>query len=99
MPSRSLYNFRVLLAFCDEIGFHLAEDFYWFNPAKLPSPIEWVNKRKFGQRIQLTLCGGLVKPPFRKPTFEKCWLRIPIDEEVDRGPGELLYAKKTPVWP
>lgn len=45
-PSRSLYNFRVLLTFCDEIGFHLAEDFYWFNPAKLPSPIEWVNKRK-----------------------------------------------------
>ena len=24
MPSLSLYNFRVLLAFCDEIGFHLA---------------------------------------------------------------------------
>jgi DNA modification methylase len=46
IPSRSLYNFRVLLAFCDELGFHLAEDFYWFNPAKLPSPIEWVNKRK-----------------------------------------------------
>lgn len=46
VPSRSLYNFRVLLSFCDEIGFHLAEDFYWFNPAKLPSPIEWVNKRK-----------------------------------------------------
>lgn len=46
IPSRSLYNFRVLIAFCDEIGFHLAEDFYWFNPAKLPSPIEWVNKRK-----------------------------------------------------
>lgn len=46
VPSRSLYNFRVLLALCDEVGFHLAEDFYWFNPAKLPSPIEWVNKRK-----------------------------------------------------
>jgi site-specific DNA-methyltransferase (cytosine-N4-specific) len=46
IPSRSLYNFRVLLKFCDELGFHLAEDFYWFNPSKLPSPIEWVNKRK-----------------------------------------------------
>lgn len=46
VPSRSLYNFRVLLALCDDVGFHLAEDFYWFNPAKLPSPIEWVNKRK-----------------------------------------------------
>lgn len=45
-PSRSLYNFRVPIRFCDEIGFHLAEDFYWFNPSKLPSPIEWVNKRK-----------------------------------------------------
>lgn len=45
-PSRSLYNFRVLLRFCDDLGFVLAEDFYWFNPSKLPSPIEWVNKRK-----------------------------------------------------
>src|SRR5574341_1264722 len=46
VPARSLYNFRVLLHFCDELGFHLAEDFYWYNPSKLPSPIEWVNKRK-----------------------------------------------------
>lgn len=45
-PARSLHNFRVLLKFCDELGFFLAEDFYWFNPSKLPSPIEWVNKRK-----------------------------------------------------
>ena len=46
IPARSLYNFRVLLCFCDELNFKLAEDFYWYNPAKLPSPIEWVNKRK-----------------------------------------------------
>ncbi len=45
-PTRSLYNFRVPIHFCDELGFYLAEDFYWHNPAKLPSPIEWVNKRK-----------------------------------------------------
>jgi site-specific DNA-methyltransferase (cytosine-N4-specific) len=24
----------------------LAQDFYWYNPAKLPNPIEWVNVRK-----------------------------------------------------
>lgn len=46
VPARSLYNFRVLIKFCDDLGFFLAEDFYWFNPSKLPSPIEWVNKRK-----------------------------------------------------
>jgi DNA modification methylase len=46
VPSRSLYNFRVLIKFCDELGFHLAQEFFWHNPSKLPSPIEWVNKRK-----------------------------------------------------
>lgn len=46
VPVRSLYNFRVLLRLCDECGFFLAEEFFWHNPAKLPSPIEWVNKRK-----------------------------------------------------
>jgi len=45
-PVRSLYNFRVLLDFCDHLGYSLAEEFFWYNPAKLPSPIEWVNKRK-----------------------------------------------------
>lgn len=45
-PTRSLYNFRVPIYLCDELGFFLAEDFYWHNPSKLPSPIEWVNKRK-----------------------------------------------------
>lgn len=45
-PVRSLYNYRVLIEFCDTLGYRLAEEFFWFNPAKLPSPIEWVNKRK-----------------------------------------------------
>jgi site-specific DNA-methyltransferase (cytosine-N4-specific) len=45
-PVRSLYNYRVLLRLCDECGFFLAEEFFWHNPSKLPSPIEWVNKRK-----------------------------------------------------
>jgi len=46
VPVRSLYQFRTLLRFCDELGFHLAQEFFWHNPSKLPSPIEWVNKRK-----------------------------------------------------
>ena len=51
-PCRSLYNYRVLLRLCDEHGFHLAEEFFWHNPAKLPSPIEWVNKRKIRPRTR-----------------------------------------------
>ena len=45
-PIRSLHNYRILLRLCDELDFRLAEEFFWYNPAKLPSPIEWVNKRK-----------------------------------------------------
>jgi site-specific DNA-methyltransferase (cytosine-N4-specific) len=45
-PVRSIYNYRVLVEFCDALGYELAEEFFWHNPAKLPSPIEWVNKRK-----------------------------------------------------
>lgn len=45
-PIRSLYNYRVLLRMCDELGWNLAEEFFWYNPSRLPSPIEWVNKKK-----------------------------------------------------
>ncbi|MFM6156330.1 MAG: DNA methyltransferase, partial [Sphaerospermopsis kisseleviana] len=41
-PVRSLYNYRILIKLCDELDFRLAEEFFWYNPAKLPSPIEWV---------------------------------------------------------
>jgi len=45
-PTRSLYQFRLLLMLCDELNFHLAQEFFWYNPAKLPSPAEWVNVRR-----------------------------------------------------
>src|SRR5690606_24864813 len=37
-PTRSLYHFKLLIALCDEFGFHLAQEFFWWNPAKLPTP-------------------------------------------------------------
>lgn len=70
-PSRSLYNFRVLLTFCDEIGFHLAEDFYWFNPSKLPSPIEWVNKRKIRAKDSVNTIWWFSKTTFPKADIRK----------------------------
>ena len=45
-PIRSLYIYRLVLALCDNVGFMLAQDFFWYNPCRLPSPIEYVNKRK-----------------------------------------------------
>lgn len=45
-PTRSLYHFKLLIMLCEEIGFHLAQECFWINPAKLPSPAEWVNVRR-----------------------------------------------------
>lgn len=45
-PTRSLYHFKLLLMLCEEFGFNLAQEFYWWNPSKLPSPAEWVNVRR-----------------------------------------------------
>ena len=61
VPCRSLYNYRVLLRFCDEHGFFLAEEFFWHNPAKLPSPIEWVNKRKIRAKDSVNTVWWLAK--------------------------------------
>ena len=66
VPTRSLYNFRVPIKFCDELGFFLAEDFYWYNPAKLPGPIEWVNKRKIRAKDAVNTVWWFSKTEFPK---------------------------------
>lgn len=97
MPSRSLYNFRVLLAFCDEIGFHLAEDFYWFNPAKLPSPIEWVNKRKIRAKDSVNTVWWFGKTEFPKSDIRK--VLAPYSDRMKKliaSPESFYTPKKRP---
>ncbi|MFQ5875727.1 MAG: DNA-methyltransferase [Dehalococcoidia bacterium] len=45
-PVRSLYPFRLLIALCDEVGFNLCQEFFWYSLAKMPAPAEWVNVRR-----------------------------------------------------
>lgn len=97
MPSRSLYNFRVLLMLCDQVGFHLAEDFYWFNPAKLPSPIEWVNKRKIRAKDSVNTVWWLGKTEFPKADVRK--VLAPYSERMKKliqDPDSFYTPKKRP---
>jgi DNA modification methylase len=66
VPVRSLYNYRVLLKLCDELGFNLAEEFFWHNPSKLPGPIEWVNKRKIRAKDSVNTIWWLSKTAWPK---------------------------------
>ena len=70
-PVRSLYNFKILVKFCDELGFRLAEEFFWFNPAKLPSPIEWVNKRKIRVKDAVNTVWWFAKTDFPKADVKR----------------------------
>ncbi|WP_420466940.1 DNA-methyltransferase [Panacagrimonas sp.] len=45
-PTRSLYHFKLLIALVEDLGFHLAQECFWYNPAKMPTPAEWVNVRR-----------------------------------------------------
>lgn len=65
-PTRSLYHFELLIALCRDVGFHLAQECYWYNPAKLPSPAELVNVRKLRVKDAVNCLWWLSKTPWLK---------------------------------
>jgi DNA modification methylase len=97
VPSRSLYNFKTLIYFCEELGFHLAEDFYWYNPSKLPSPIEWVNKRKIRAKDSVNTVWWLSKTEFPKADIKN--VLVPYSQRMQKlleDPDKYYDAKKRP---
>ena len=65
-PTRHLYHFKLLIMLCEEIGFHLAQDFYWWNPARLPTPAEWVTVRRIRVKDAINTVWWLSKTPWPK---------------------------------
>jgi site-specific DNA-methyltransferase (cytosine-N4-specific) len=65
-PTRSLYQYHLLLGLCEKVGFHFAQDFYWYNPGALPAPAEWVNVRRIRVKAAVNLVWWLSKTPWPK---------------------------------
>src|SRR6185437_771852 len=96
-PVRSLYNYRVLIRLCDELGFRLAEEFFWYNPAKLPSPIEWVNKRKIRVKDAVNTVWWFSKGDFPKADVTK--VLAPYSERMKtllKNPEKFYRPKERP---
>ncbi len=96
-PVRSLYNYRVLLDFCDELGYELAEEFFWFNPAKLPSPIEWVNKRKIRTKDAVNTVWWFSRTPNPKADITR--VLVPYSERMKtllKDPARFYSPKGRP---
>ena len=64
LPVRSLYHFKLLIMLCEDYGFHLAQEFYWWNPSKLPTPAEWVNVRRIRVKDAVNTVWWLARTPW-----------------------------------
>lgn len=65
-PTRSLYHYKLLIHLCERIGFHLCQEFFWYNPAKMPAPAEWVNVRRIRVKDSVEYIYWLGKTSFPK---------------------------------
>lgn len=65
-PTRSLYHFKLLIMLCEEIGFHLAQELFWWNPSKLPTPAEWVTVRRIRVKDAINCIWWLSPSPYPK---------------------------------
>ena len=96
-PVRSLYNYRVLIHFCDVLGYNLAEEFFWHNPAKLPGPIEWVNKKKIRAKDSVNTIWWFSKSQYPKADIKK--VLSPYSERMKKlieNPEKFYTPKKRP---
>jgi site-specific DNA-methyltransferase (cytosine-N4-specific) len=97
VPARSTYNFRVMIKMIDELGFFLAEDFYWFNSSKLPSPIEWVNKRKIRVKDSVNTVWWFSKTEWPKSDVSK--VLVPYSDRMKKlieDPAKFYSPKLRP---
>lgn len=79
-PTRSLYQYELILRLGKQ--FHLAQDFYWYNPARLPTPAEWVTVRRTRVKDAVSLVWWLSKT--EHPAADNRRVLRPYSESMKR---------------
>ena len=93
-PTRSLYHYQLAVMLCDEYGFHLAQEFYWWNPSKLPTPAEWVTVRRIRVKDAVNMVWWFSKTPW--PKAENRRVLQPYSESMKDLLKNGYRAKKRP---
>lgn len=94
VPTRSLYHFKLLIALCDELGFHLAQEGFWYNPAKLPAPAEWVNVRRNRIKDSVEYVWWLSPSPW--PAADNRGVLVPYSDDMVRLIERGYRSKRRP---
>jgi len=76
------------------VGFRLAQEFYWWNPSKLPSPAEWVTVRKIRVKDAVNCLWWLSKTPFPKASNRN--VLQPYSESMKNLLSKGYKAKERP---
>lgn len=67
-PVRSIYQYELLVRLCREQEFFLAQEFYHYNPSRLPTPAEWVTVRRIRVKDSVNVVWWLSKSQYPKAT-------------------------------
>ena len=93
-PTRSLYHFELLLMLCEDYGFHLCQEHYWWNPSKLPTPAEWVNVRRVRVKDAVNCIWWLSPTPWPKATNRR--VLAPYSDSMRDLLKNGYHAKRRP---
>jgi DNA modification methylase len=93
-PTRSLYHFKLLISLVDSLHFHLAQEFYWFNPGKMPAPAEWVTVRRIRVKDSVNCVWWLSKTP--NPKADNRRVLVPYSRDMERLIRKGYRAKQRP---
>lgn len=78
-PTMSTLPIRALLAFLEAAELHLCQEFICFNPARLPTPAQWVNV----ERIRV------------KDAFTRVWWMSPVERPKANNKNVLTEYSKS----
>jgi site-specific DNA-methyltransferase (cytosine-N4-specific) len=94
-PVRSIYTYKLLVALVETVGLHLAQDFFWYNPAKMPVPAEWVTVRRIRVKDSVEFVWWLSKTEWPKAS-NRAVLR-PYSADMMRLAARGLRSTKRPA--
>ncbi|MBM4146786.1 MAG: site-specific DNA-methyltransferase [Nitrospira sp.] len=87
-PIMSTLPLKALLKFQEKGSYHLCQHFIWFNTARLPSPVQWVNVERVRVKDAFTHLWWLSKTPYPKANNRN------VLEEYSDSMKKLLKKKK-----
>jgi site-specific DNA-methyltransferase (cytosine-N4-specific) len=87
-PIMSTLNLQALLAFLNEGDFNLCQQFVHYNPARLPSPVQWVNVERIRVKDAFTYIWWM--SPNERPMSNNRNVLTPYSESMKK----LLSSQK-----